>query len=276
MDVHIDPNAQVAHQDMTDPANPVMDKGKKVKQILFNPNIGMYDIQADTGPSFATKRMEAAAAMTQLAAGDKTFIGNYGDFFFKTLDFPEADHMAERAQKLLPPNVLGDADPANDPKVQQLMHQASDHIEKLTAENTELQRQLKDKTTDLTQKGMRLDLDYKKTSAQEARDDYKAETERVTALGNSGPGISREQIEPVLRSLLAGMLQNGEIGPGITQGGSHIQLPPEPDNETGGNPGGEEGQSEGEEQPPMPGARKAPNGKWFVEHSPGQFAQVNG
>lgn len=277
MDVNIDPNASQAHLDMTDPNNPVMDKGKKVKQILFNPNIGMYDIQADTGPSFATKRMEAAAAMTQLATGDKTFIGNYGDFFFKALDFPNADQMAERAQKLLPPNVLGDNDPTNDPRVQDLMHKASDHIEKLTTELAETQRQLKDKTTDLTQKGMRLDLDYKKAGAQEVREDYKAETDRVTALGNSGPGISREQIEPVLRSLLAGMLQNGEIGPGITQGGQHIQLPPDPEKAAGEAGTEPEGPSEGEEQPPMAGAMRGKDaaGKpgWFVQHE-GNHYQV--
>ncbi len=285
MDVTIDPEAPQAMQKVQND-NPVKDKNKTVQEIIFNPNVGMYDVQADTGPSFATKRMEAAQAMTQLAAGDKTFMERYPDFLFKVLDFPEASNMAERAQKFLPPNVLGETDPTNDPRVQQLMHQASDHIEKLTGLNAKLQKDLADKQRELEIKEHDLELRFRKESATQSREDYKAETDRVTALGNAGPGISQEMIAPVVRQLLQGMIANGELhigeeaAPSPHEGGTPIQLPPEPETGEGatsaaGAANGAAGEAPAEaEEPPMPGARLAPDKNWYIEHEKGKYARV--
>jgi hypothetical protein len=242
----------------------------------------MYDVQSDTGPSYATKRMEAAAALTQLAAGDKTFMERYADFLFKTLDFPEAANMAERAQKFLPPNVLGEQDPTNDPRVQQLMHQASDHIEKLTGELGATKQQLADKQRDLERKEHELELAFRKEGAEQARGDYDAETKRITALGNAGPGMSMEQIQPVIKQLIADMLREGSPapGPGPHEGGTPIQLPPEPAEGEGatsaaGAANGVTGEAENEpDVPSMPGSQLAPDGRHYIEHSPGQWARV--
>jgi hypothetical protein len=264
MNVNIQPNAQQAYEKVDHPDGQQFDKNQQVDEIIFNPNVGLYDIQSDTGPSFATKRMETAAALTQIAAADKEFMKVGGDILFGTLDFPKADVLAERYKKMLPPNLTGDAP---DPQVEQVMHQAADQIQQLQGMVAELQRQLKDKTTQLTQSGMKIDLEHKKAMTQEARDDYKAETERVTALGNAGPGVSVEQIQPVLRQLLAGMAQNGELiykAPGPHEGGTPIQLPPEPENATGEAGSGQAGASD--EEPPVEGAEKANDGNWYVKH----------
>jgi hypothetical protein len=282
MDVTIDPDAQQPMQKVDNPNGPVKDKNKTVQEIIFNPNIGMYDVQSDTGPSYATKRMEAAAALTQLAAGDKTFMERYADFLFKTLDFPEAANMAERAQKFLPPNVLGEQDPTNDPRVQQLMHQASDHIEKLTGELGATKQQLADKQRDLERKEHELELAFRKEGAEQARGDYDAETKRITALGNAGPGMSMEQIQPVIKQLIADMLREGSPapGPGPHEGGTPIQLPPEPAEGEGatsaaGAANGVTGEAENEpDVPSMPGSQLAPDGRHYIEHSPGQWARV--
>lgn len=271
MNVTVDPNASQAAQKVPQD-QPVMDKNQRVQEIIFNPNVGMYDIQADTGPSYATKRMEAAAALTQLAQSDKMFMERYADFLFRTLDFPEAANMADRARKFLPPNVLGDAP---DPQTEDMMHQAANHIEMLNKQVADLTQQVKDKDKELTIKAQTLDLNYKKEGSQQAREDYKAETDRLTALGNSGPGLSQEDIRPIVKQLLQGMMQNGELHVGAAphQEGTPIQLPSEPMDGSGegevANP-----EPSGEEQPPMPGARKAPDGAWYIEHSPGAFARV--
>ncbi len=276
MNVTVDPDAQLPYQDApaTQPdGQQEQDNDQKVMDVIFNPNIGMYDVQADTGPSFATKRMEAAQAMTQLAAGDKTFMERYPDFLFEALDFPKSNDMAKRAKKFLPPNIT-DNDPANDPRMQQIMHQASDHIEKLTGDLQNAQKALADKTRELEIKEHDLELRFRKEGATQSREDYKAETDRVTALGNAGPGISREQIEPVIHELIRGMIQNGEIGPGITRGGTHVQLPPEPGEGEKTNGRTSEPEPEANPEPPIPGARRAPDGHDYIEHAPGQFARV--
>jgi hypothetical protein len=55
--------------------------------IIFNPNVGTYDVQSDTGPSFATRRQEAFNALTQIAAQNKEFMGIAGDIFGRLRTF---------------------------------------------------------------------------------------------------------------------------------------------------------------------------------------------
>src|SRR6185312_2730481 len=78
MDVKIDPNFKGATQDIT-PEPPKMDAGQKIKEVMFNPDFGMYDIQSDTGPSFATRRLEAFNALTQIASSNEKFMDIAGD-----------------------------------------------------------------------------------------------------------------------------------------------------------------------------------------------------
>ena len=240
---------------------------------MFNPNVGMYDIQSDTGPSFATKRQEAANALTQLAGADKNFMSIAGDIYFQTLDFPDADVLAQRYRRTIPPNILGDSP---NPQVENLMHQAANQIQQLQGAVAALNQKLEDKQIEQSIALRKIALEEKRVAVSEQREDYEAETDRVTALGNSGPGISQEQIEPVVRQLLAGMLRDGVLPVGAMaphRGGTPIALPEPPESAPNGNGGGS---SEEVEEPPMPGAVKAKDGNFYVPHptNPGQFMQV--
>lgn len=247
MNVKIDTQAPQELQNTSDPNHPVMDAGMKVKEYVFNPDFGMYDIQADTGPSYATKRMETVNVLTQLMAADPEIAKIGSDILFKNMDFPGADVLAQRLYKMLPPNITGEGLP---PQVEATMHQASDMIQKLQQENAQLQQQLKDKSTDFTQKGQRIDLDFRKAAAQEAREDYRAETDRVTSLFNTGKDNDKPdpQVEAVIRQVLRGMIGNGELK-FDDKGDEELDLPP--------------------------GAKKAPDGNYYIQNQDGSFARVD-
>lgn len=210
INVKVDTSAEAAYQDVTDKNNPQMDNGKKIKEVIFNPDFGMYDIQADTGPSFATKRMETAAALGQIVSADKDFLKIGGDVYFRNLDFPGADTLAERYSNIIPPQVKGEGLP---PQVEEIMHKSTDMIQGLQSQVADLTQQVKDKTTELTQKGQRLDLDFKDKTAEHARLDYEAETKRAAALFNTGEGNDEAAniFKPVIAQLIKGMLANGEL-----------------------------------------------------------------
>lgn len=237
MNVKIDTQMQGDIKNVSDPNNPVMDNGQKVIEYVFNPSFGQYDIQADTGPSYATKRMETANILTQIATQDKNFMGVGGDILFKNLDFNGADVLAQRYYKLIPPNVTGEGLP---PQVEETMNQASEMIQKLQQENAELQRQLKDKDKDLTIKAQDLDLRFKKESAAAAREDYKAETQRMKDIMNTADdntGVD-PALKDVLKQLIRGMKANGEL----------------------------EFEDKAEEELDLPeGAQKAPDGNYYVK-----------
>jgi hypothetical protein len=236
MNVTIDPNHDQPFTKVDKgQQEPDTDNTQQIIDIIFNPNVGKYAVQSDTGPSFATRRQEAFNALTQIAAQNKEFMGIAGDILWKVADFPEAQVLAQRWRKIIPPNITGDAP---NPQLEQAMHQAADKIEQQLALIAQQQKELADRSEEFRIKHLQLDLDLKKATAEQSRLDYDAETKRLTAAGNAGPGISIEQIQPIVEQLVRGMLNAGAPGPGDEidlpgphNGGTPIE-PPEPLGET--------------------------------------------
>jgi hypothetical protein len=255
MNVTIDPKAPQALQKMQSEEK---DNEEKIKEIIFNPNIGKYDIQSDTGPSYATRRMEAFNALTQIAAQNKDFMQIGGDLYFKVADFPEADTLAMRYRRSIPPAILGEGP---DPNTEAAMHAAADKIEQLTQLASQQAKELADKDREMELKEHEFKLGVLQAGVKENRDDYDAETRRLTAVGNAGPIVTPKMLEPVLKQLLQGMLAEGSL---VDE--KVIENAPMGSNQ--------EEAAEGEETPPMEGARKAPDGKWYTENPDGGYLRV--
>ena len=247
MNVTIDPNAQQAFQKIVDPN--LTDKNQQMAQIIFNPGIGEYDVQSEVGPSFATRRQEAFNALTTIAAQNKEFMGIAGDILWKVADFPEAQVLAERWRKIIPPNILGDAP---DPQTEQAMHMAADKIQQQLAIIAKQAKELADKEKEFDLKAADLTLRGKVEAAEQRRADYDVETKRLVALGNSGPGISIEQIQPLVKQIVTGMLNTGNPD----EAGNHHNAIPGVGQ--GGTPVGEDS------VPGVPGSRLASDGKHYV------------
>lgn len=62
---------------------------------------GRYDLAVTSGPSFTTKREEAAAQMIELIRAYPAAAPIIGDLLAKNLDWPGADEIAERLKKML-------------------------------------------------------------------------------------------------------------------------------------------------------------------------------
>ena len=80
---------------------------------IYNPGVGKYDVSITVGPSYNTKRMEAAATFVELAKGSAD-PGSAAVLRYLTVrnsDFSGADEAAKMLKALLPPQV---ADP-NEP-----------------------------------------------------------------------------------------------------------------------------------------------------------------
>ena len=210
LNVNIDPNAPEGYKEVDNPqALSEIDKNKKMTEVIFNPNFGLYDIQSDSGPSYATRRTEAFDALTQIAAQNKEFMNIGGDLLWKVADFPEADILAERWRKVIPPNITGDG---LDPEIENVMQKASAQIEQLTAQLTEATKKLTDKEREQDLRAQELLLKEKQVAVEQQRLDYEAETKRLVALGNSGPAVSVEQIQPLVAQLVRGMMECWRTG----------------------------------------------------------------
>lgn len=103
---------------------------------IFNPNVGFYDVYVTTGPSYTTRRVEAAEAMTQMVQANPELWGVIGDQIVKSMDWPGAEDMAERLKlTLIPPvqQMLGkdEGEPEIPPQVQAAMDQMQQQMQQM-------------------------------------------------------------------------------------------------------------------------------------------------
>jgi hypothetical protein len=98
----------------------------------FDLSKGKYAVVVETGKNFATRRQEANAAMLELAQAEPQLLPRYADLLVKSMDFPEADAIAER---LKPP---GTDDGSLPPQIQAAIGQ-------MQAENQQLKQMLQTK-----------------------------------------------------------------------------------------------------------------------------------
>jgi hypothetical protein len=97
---------------------------------------GKYDVQVVVGPSYATKRMEAAEKVIALAQAVPQ-VGMVGaDLIVRAQDMPHAEELADRLKKTLPPGVAKPSDgeeppepPGPDPRMMIEMRTAKADIE---------------------------------------------------------------------------------------------------------------------------------------------------
>ena len=180
--------------------------------IIFNPKVGEYAVQADVGPSFATKRQEAFNAFTQLASQSDNFMSIAGDIMFKAADFPMADELAERYRRMVPLQALGEAPP---PEVTAMIEQGKEQVKNLQAVVTEMAQQLSEKEMALSKK----DTDA-------AIRMYGARTQRLGVVANAMPELG-EAVLPVAVKTEQEILAEGgtaSMGGTVEQNGGGVEM----------------------------------------------------
>lgn len=75
------------------------------RAILNDLTRGKYRVTMTIGPSFATKRMEAAETMLELVGKAPVLLPLMADMMVKNMDWPEADRLARRLGILVPPEA---------------------------------------------------------------------------------------------------------------------------------------------------------------------------
>lgn len=72
--------------------------------------VGKYDVEIETGPSYSTRRVEAAESMMAFIQAVPQAAQIAGDLIASAQDWPDADKIAARLKKALPPGVVEDDD----------------------------------------------------------------------------------------------------------------------------------------------------------------------
>ena len=143
----------------------------KGQMTTFSMDVGKYDVAVETGPSFATKRQEAAAAMLDLTKAYPNLFPIIGDLMVKSLDIPNAHEMAERLKRIAPPGVIENKEQKPlPPEVQAQMQQMQQMNEQLTQALNKSQDDLDQKTREIESKERiefaKMQVDLQKALAQ--------------------------------------------------------------------------------------------------------------
>jgi hypothetical protein len=105
----------------------VDDEGNAI-MALHDLTAGKYDLTVTSGPSFTTRREEAAMQMTEFVRAFPAAAPVIGDILATNLDWPGADEIAERL-KSINPALQNKGLP---PEVQQMIQQGQQAIQELT------------------------------------------------------------------------------------------------------------------------------------------------
>lgn len=116
---------------------------------------GKFDIVVETGPSYTTKRVEAAEQIIELTQAFPQIAGVAGDIIVSALDLPGGDKLASRMKLLLPPEAREDEkDPADmTPEEQQQFAQQKQEMQQ--------QQQVQQ---EVAQKGIELEMAEKEAT----------------------------------------------------------------------------------------------------------------
>jgi hypothetical protein len=95
-------------------------------KVINDLSEGKMDVVVTQGPSFATQRMEMAETMIGLSQTDPTLMQIAGDLIVGSLDFPNAQAIADRKKAMLPPQIAAmmNSDKPPDPQALAMMQQA--------------------------------------------------------------------------------------------------------------------------------------------------------
>jgi hypothetical protein len=151
-------------------------------KVIFNPAVGSYDVVAEVGPNYDTRREAAFDAMTKLLSAQPALAQVIGDLYMGSADFPNADKLQERMRNWIPPAILGTGPSDEVMALQQQLQQQQALIQQMTMA-------LEEKKTEEAMEKQRLDMDAMNHLAirleNERRDligAFKAETDRLKVL----------------------------------------------------------------------------------------------
>lgn len=232
-ELELDPGARAAYAEQLD------EDGKVVRRVL-NPMLGSYDVEADVGPAYGTRREETVQAMTLLLTQAPQLVPIIGDLLLRAMNFREAEEAAERLKRMIPPQALGKGPSQAEGALQQQVTTLQGALAKALQKDGEYRLKLigKDEMRDI--------------------DVYDAETKRMAALQKALPQDA-DGLQRMIHQLVEDSLQT-HLTPIVQKNSEDIgQEEPAP-----------------AEAPPIPGAKQAQDGQWYIRDParPGKYLRV--
>jgi hypothetical protein len=169
-------------------------RGDKGLIRYFNPGFAEWGVTVDVGPSYATKRQEAAESMMEFVKALPNTAQLVMDLIASEMDWPGAEKIAARLAKAIPPQMLTADLKDIPPQIQAL-------IQNLEAQSKQLQGQLQEAMKGLQDKEADRDVAREKLAS-----DYEAKLLNIIAKTETeGKKLAMEQAKFVAETFIEEM-----------------------------------------------------------------------
>ena len=168
-------------------------ENEKGERRMYDVTSGKYDIEVATGPSYNTRRQEAAASMVELTQSYPKMMEIAGDLMVKNLDWPGAQEISERLKKLLPEGLLQDDEgqPQLPKEIQDRMAKQDEMIGHLTEALNKTQDTIDNKMAEIESK----------ERMKNAELQTKVIIEQMKQSGEANQAVLREQLSTITKRL---------------------------------------------------------------------------
>jgi len=158
---------------------------------VYSLTTGKYDVTCEVGPSYNTKREEAANQMIEFIRSVPGAGQVMGDLLAKNLDWPGAEQIAERLKKTLPPQLQG-----QNPEVQAAQAQ----MQQMQAIIGQLQAQLA-----AMQQDKSIDIEKAKIDA------YNAETNRLKVIQPAAEALTPQAVQMLVLQTMQQIMTSPDV-----------------------------------------------------------------
>lgn len=211
----------------------------------YDLTVGKYDVAVKAGPSFTTRREEAASQMLEMMKANPELTSLIGDLFAEASDWPMAPEIARRFQAMLPPQVKGE-DPAVQALQQQLQQvqvQAQQQLEEAQSQVHQMQAAVADMQVRIDKEKDRTHVDLLKVQLEfkrvelEAMNAYTERLKAMAALQKEVAGITSEQVAEISSHVFSQLMNDPDLlsdmmtmgaDPSAQMEGQEGAVPPEP------------------------------------------------
>lgn len=153
---------------------------------VFDLTAGKYDLIVNSGPSFTSRREEAAMQMTEMMRAYPAVAPVIGDLIAKNMDWPGADEIAKRLQKMLPQQLQEQAIP---PEIQKQIEAGMQRIKQLEEENQQLKADKSIEAMKVRQDAQEAEMKNIIDRLKLVVDSYNAQTDRVKVVGDVASAV---------------------------------------------------------------------------------------
>lgn len=160
-------------------APPPTDEQLQAADRIYDLTVGRYDLAVDAGPSFTTRREEAATQMMELIRVYPAAAPLIADLLAENLDWPGATEIAKRLKAMLPPQLQTPEEGAQNGQQPQGQQGAPAVPPEVIQQAQQIIEQLKQELASVSEELKQTKQDQFEARSKVLIDAYSAETDRL-------------------------------------------------------------------------------------------------